>query len=273
MKFRIFAAALAVGLAACTSTAEKKAKDAFKVEQMTPREQRAMAAELYRVARGALDSADYSTAVQRYELLITRFPFTDYAVQGQLEKVYALYRSFKPDEALTEAEHFLRDYPRHPHADYIQYVKGLVNYERDRGMEALMGFDTSKRDTTNLRRAFDDFAMLIQRYPNTRYYADARQRMIDVRNRIAAHELTVVEYYMRRGAYVAAARRAEQLAAQYPGAPASLEALELLETAYDRLGMKAQAQDARKLRRAYTTTGPAAPVPAATDSAPPRTAL
>lgn len=267
MKFRLFAVAMAIGLAACTSTAEKKVKDPFKTEQLSQKEQRALAAELYWGARASLDSADFSTAVQRYELLISRFPFTDFAVQGQLEKVYALYRSFKPDEALTEAEHFLRDYPRHPNADYVQYVKGLVNYDRDRGMEALMGLDTSKRDTTNMRRSFDDFAMLIQKYPNSRYHADARQRMIDVRNRIAAHELTVVEYYMRRGAYVAAAKRAEQVVAQFPGAPASIEALRMLEDAYDRLGMKDQAGDAKKLRQAFVTPK-AATVPAAPARAP-----
>ena len=265
MKFRIFAVALAIGLAACSSNPEKAAKDPFKTEQMTPREQRALALELYRGARASLDAADYSTAIKRYELLISRFPFTDYAVQGQLEKVYALYRSFKPDEALTEAEHFLRDYPRHASADYVQYVKGLVNYERDAGMEALMGLDTSKRDTTNLRRAFDDFALLIQRYPSSPYYADARQRMIDVRNRMAEHELTVVDYYMRRGAYIAAAKRAEQIVAQFPGAPASVKALSMMEDAYRKLGMDTQADDVKKLRQAFLTpaaTGTPAPLAA-----------
>lgn len=252
MKFRIFATVLlAAGLAACASNSEKKSKDPFKTENLTQREQRALAAELYRSARASLDSSDFSAAGQRYDLLITRFPFSDYAVQGQLEKVYALYRSYKPDEALTEAEHFLRDYPRHPSADYIQYVKGLINFDRDRGMEAILGLDVSKRDTTNMRRSFDDFALLIQRYPNSRYAADARQRMIDVRNRIADHELTVVEYYMRRGAYIAAAKRAEQIVAQYPGAPATLESLTMLESAYRKLGMTAQADDARKLHDAY----------------------
>jgi len=253
MKLRHFAVALAaIGLAACSSNPDKlPGRNPLKPDQVTQREQRAQAAQLYAAARDALDSSDYSMAIERYNALTKRFPFTDYAIQAQLEKIYALYRVFKPDDALSEADHFLRDYPRHASADYVQYLKGLVNFERDRGFEAMLGFDVSKRDITNLRRSFDDFQLLIQKYPNSRYVGDARLRMIDLRNRIADHDLTVVRYYMRRGAYIAAARRAEQIVAQYPGSPATLEALSVLETAYERVGLKDQAANARQLHQAY----------------------
>src|SRR5690606_37219149 len=103
----------------------------------------------------------------------------------------------------------------------------------------------------NLRRSFDDFGLLVHRYPDSPYVADARARMIHLRNRLAQHELTIVDYYMRRGAYVAAAKRAEQIVMQYPGAPAALNALVSLEQSYEALGLETQAADARKLRAAY----------------------
>ncbi|WP_051362087.1 outer membrane protein assembly factor BamD [Solimonas soli] len=253
MKLRHFAVALAaIGFAACSSNPDKlPGRNPFKPEQVSQREQRAQAAQLYAAARDALDSSDYGTAAERYDNLAKRFPFTDYAIQGQLEKVYAEYRAFKPDEALTDADHFLRDYPRHANADYVQYLKGLINFDRDRGFEAMLGIDVSKRDITNLRRSFDDFQLLIQKYPNSRYNGDARLRMIDLRNRIADHDMTVVRYYMRRGAYIAAARRAEQIVAQYPGSPATLEALTALETAYRNIGLNDQAANAHQLHQAY----------------------
>src|SRR3546814_6576324 len=96
----------------------------------------------------------------------------------------------------------------------------------------MLGFDVSKRDISNLRRSFDDFQVLIQKYPTSRYIGDARLRMIDLRNRMADHEMTVVRYYMRRGAYIAAAKRAEQIVAEYPGSPITVEALGALEKAY-----------------------------------------
>jgi len=253
MNFRIVVLALtALAVSACSSDPNRLPPDnPFKPEQTSAREQRLQAGELYRLARESLDSSDFATAEQRYSTLILRFPFTDYAVQGQIDRIYAVYRSYQPEDALAQAERFLRDYPRHPHADYVQYVKGLVNFDRDRGISDSLGFDTTRRDTSNLRRSFDDFSLLVQRYPDSIYVADARERMIFLRNRIAEHELTVVSYYMRRGAYVAAAKRAEQLIAQYPGAPATLEALDLLRESYRELGLKDQAKDAAKLRKAY----------------------
>lgn len=267
MKFRIFAATLVVaGLAACSSNPDKVARNPLHPEEVSQREQRLQAAALYAAARDSLESADYDTAIQRYTTLATRFPFTDYAIQGEMEKVYAEYRSYKSDEALTDADHFLRDYPRNPDADYVQYVKGLVNFDRDRGLEAMLGFDVSKRDISNLRRSFDDFQVLIQKYPNSRYIGDARLRMIDLRNRMADHEMTVVRYYMRRGAYIAAAKRAEQVVAEYPGSPITVEALAALEKAYSNIGLKDQAADAQKLHQAYldpSSVAAAPPAPAA----------
>ncbi len=254
-------AALAAGLCACGSDPSRPPpSNPFKPEQAAAREQRLQAGELYRLARESLDANDFQGASQRYGVIILRYPFTDYAVQSQLEKVYAMYRSFQFEEALIDADRFMRDYPRHAHIDYLQYLKGLINAERDQSFTASLGFDTSARDVGNLRKAFDDFALLVQKYPKSRYAGDGRQRMIHLRNRIAEHELTVVEYYVRRGALVAATKRAEQIISQYPGAPAAVRALELMAEAYTDLGLKDQAEDARKLLQAQRATAPAAPV-------------
>ncbi len=256
MNLRFLAvAALAVVLCACSSDPDRPSpSNPFKPEQTSAREQRLQVEQLYRLARESLDTSDFQTAIQRYGVIILRHPFTDYAIQSQLEKVYASYRNYQFDEALVDADRFLRDYPRHAQADYIHYLKGLISAERDRGFTAGLGFDTRARDVTNLRRAFDDFALLIQKYPDSRYVGDARQRMIDLRNRIADHELTVVEYYIKRGALVAAAKRAEQVVAQYPGAPASLRALDLLQQSYSGLGLTDLATEAKQLHDAQAVT-------------------
>lgn len=273
MRFRLPALlALCTAVCACSSDPNRlPPENPFRPEQTSVREQRLQAGELYRLARAALESSDFAGALGRYTQLTLRFPFTDYAVQAQVERIYALYRNFQPEESLAAADRFLRDYPRHEHAAYVQYVKGLTNFERDRGIAESLGFDTTSRDTSSLRRAFDDFGVLIQRYPQSPYVADARARMIYLRNRIAEHELTVVRYYLRRGAFVAAAKRAEQIVGQYPGAPATIDALRLLEESYEALDLDVQAADARKLREAYLKALPetAALAPAETALAPP----
>lgn len=262
--------ALAVLAAACSSNPDKKEKpgdrgtrpDIFGDRDNDPlaqrREDRRLAQldaeQLYKRARTTLDSSDYEKAIEQYDQLTTRHPFSDYATQGELERIYALYRSLNPERALSSADRFLREHPRHAAVDYVHYIKGLVNFSRDDSGLNILPVDESKADVTSQRRAFDDFALLIQKFPGSRYNGDAYQRMVFIRNRLAAYELHVVDFYVRRGAYVAAAKRAEQIIAQYPGTPASYRALEHLVDCYRLAGLEQQAEDARRLLAAQDRT-------------------
>lgn len=260
----LLVAALALLATACSSNPEKDKSEPAPRDSTRPgvfedrqdplakrREDRRLAQldaeQLYKRARQTLDTSDYVTAVENYDLLSTRYPFSDYATQGELERIFALYRSFEPDRAMSSADRFLREHPRHPAVDYVHYLKGLVNFDRDESPLKLLPSDESKADVTSQRRAFDDFALLIQKYPNSKFVGDARARMVFIRNRLATHELHVVDFYVRRGAYVAAAKRAEQIIAQYPGTPASYRALAHLVECYELAGLKQQAEDARRL--------------------------
>ena len=254
-------AAVSGGLSGCSSDAKKepgyRPKNPFaKADRNTPggskpavteQELKLEAGKLYRVARGALEASDYAEATIRYDLLVDRYPFTEYATQAELEKIYVLSRDFKPDEALSAADRFLREHPRHARADYVQYLKGVIQSERDKGLTDALPIDNSQKDIGNQRKAYDEFSLLLQKYPSSRYNEDARARMMELRNRIASNEMHVVDFYTRRGAWLAAARRAEQVIAQYPGAPATLDALRTLEKSYRALGLTQQAEDAARI--------------------------
>lgn len=272
---QLAAAALASSLllAGCSSDAKREPgskpfnpfKDRDRLGNRGPvseRELKLEADQLYRLARQSLESSDYAEAQLRYDALIERYPFTDHAVQAELEKIYALHREYKPDEALQAADRFLREHPRHVRADYVQYLKGVINAERDAGLLSALPIDDSKKDVGNSRRAYDEFSLLLQKYPASRYAEDARARMIALRNRIADNEMHVVRYYQRRGAHLAAAKRAEQVIAQYPGAPATVDALKTLRNSYRELGLSQQAQDAERLLSAQKTGGETGSVPA-----------
>ncbi|TDU26567.1 outer membrane assembly lipoprotein YfiO [Panacagrimonas perspica] len=258
----IAALVLALLIAACSSNPDKKDRlppdpdrpNVFRDKQdplAKRREDRRLAQldaeQLYTRARRNLDSSDFGGAIESYDLLSTRHPFSDYTTQGELERIYALYRNFDPDRALSSADRFLREHPRHPAVDYVHYVKGLTNFNRDESPLNLLPVDDSKSDVTSQRRAFDDFALLLQKYPGSQYAADAYSRMIFIRNRLATHELHVVDFYVRRGAYVAAAKRAEQIIGLYPSTPASYRALEVLVECYRLAGLEQQAKDAQRL--------------------------
>ena len=193
---------------------------------------------LYAEAKGALDSGNYSRAVEYYEKLEARFPFGVYGQQALLDLAYAYYKNDDTDSSVSAAERFIKLYPQNAHVDYAYYLKGLANYNRGKGFtERFLPIDASQRDSASAMNAFQDLAVLVKRFPDSEYVDDAKQRMIYLRNLLAEHEIHVAEYYMRRGAFLAAVNRARFVIEKYPRTPAIPDALVLLAKGYKVMGM------------------------------------
>ncbi|MEJ1960455.1 MAG: outer membrane protein assembly factor BamD [Gammaproteobacteria bacterium] len=206
---------------------------------------------LYQTARQQLRSYDFNTAIKTYEALTARFPFTNEARQSRLDLIYAYYKAGESESAIDAAETFVRENPTHPRVDYAWYVKGLVDFERTPNiLERVFRVDLSERPPTTARKSFTAFKTVVEQYPKSEYAYDARKRMVYLRNRLAAYEVHVAEYYLRRGAYVAAAQRAKGAVEQYDGAPAIREALAILIESYDRMELKELAEQSRTVYRA-----------------------
>ena len=208
------------------------------------REDERGAEELYAEAQRALNARSYDRAIENYRQLTIRYPFGRHAEQSQLDMAFAMYRVGQSERALTTLDRFIRTYPTHPNVDYAWYLKGLVHYEDAMGfLRRLFPGQVVDRDQQSARNAFSDFRELIQRYPQSRYVADARQRMVFLRNVMADYEIEVGEYYFRRSAYIAALDRAKYVIENYPGAPANVAALKLIERSYAQLELDSLAQD------------------------------
>jgi len=206
---------------------------------------------LYKQARQALRSYDFNQAIKTYEALTARFPFTNEARQARLDLIYAYYRAGESESAIDAADQFVRENPTHPRVDYAWYVKGLVDFERTPNiLERMFRVDLTERPPTTARKSFAAFKTVVEQYPKSDYAHDARKRMIFLRNRLADYEVHVASYYLRRGAYVAAAQRAKGAVEQYDGAPAIREALAILIEAYDRMGLKELAEQSRTVYKA-----------------------
>ena len=208
------------------------------------------APELYDTAKESLQKGDYETAIRHFESLEARFPFGRYAQQAQLEIAYAYYKSGESDSAIAALDRFLNRHPRHPHADYAWYMKGRVNFERGAGfLDRLFPRDATERDNRSARQAFLDFSELLRRYPDSRYAEDAGRRAVFLHNGLARHEVNVAEYYMRRGAPVAAANRARFVLENYQRTPAVADALVVQVESYRMLGLHDLAEDAMRVLR------------------------
>ena len=207
-------------------------------------------AEQYREARESMESNNYVTAVDRLKELEARFPYGRYAEQAQLELIYAQFRLQDYPQTVVAAQRFMRSYPAHPRLDYALYMRGLASYNLDIGLAArYFPIDVAARDPGEQLQSFRDFSELLNRYPDSQYVADARQRMIAVRNRMAELELYAARYYVKRQAYVAANNRARYIIENYPTATVTEEALIILAETFRFLELKKGSQDAIAMLR------------------------
>ncbi len=204
--------------------------------------------QLYRNAKRNLENENYLTAIEQYEILESRYPFGKFATQAQLDVAYAYYKYDEPEAAVVAIERFIKLNPRHKAVDYAYYLRGLVNFERGGSiLDVVHERDLSNYDKTQLQTAFNDFQLLLRKYPKSKYAKDARQRLVFLRNEIARADLKIAQYYVSREAWVAAANRAKTILQSYPGTTAIKPALEIQLQAYRQLGLDELAADTQRI--------------------------
>jgi outer membrane protein assembly factor BamD len=208
---------------------------------------------LYSEARESMTEGNYQTALEYLDKIQARYPFGRYAQQAQLDTIFVQFRDDEPDAAIAAADRFIKANPRHPYVDYAYYMKGLVNFNRTNTLvERLAPTDRAKTDTNTARQSYNDFAELVRKFPDSKYAEDASQRMLFLHNSLATYEVNVADYYLRRGAYVAAVNRAKYVLETYARTPASAQALGIMTQAYLKMGMPQLAADSlRVLERNY----------------------
>jgi outer membrane protein assembly factor BamD len=211
---------------------------------------------LYDMAAQDLKSNNYRGAIQKLESLESHFPFTNAAKQGQLDLLFAYYKNKEPESAIDQADQFIRENPTHPRVDYAYYIKGLVYFESGGGwLEDVFRANVEKRPPHESQKALQAFQVLLQQYPKSPYAADARQRAVFLRNRLADYELAVAQYYMKREAYVAAVNRARAVIENFDGSPAAIDALGIMAEGYRKLGIEPLATVADQVRQANAPAG------------------
>ena len=200
-------------------------------------DERLIEKELYDQAQSRLKSESYSTAIMSLEALESRFPFGRYAEQAQAELIYAYYMNSQFEASQSAAERFINLHPRHSHTGYAYYMKGLAAFTDDSGLfSRYFQSDLEKREVVMAQTSFDELSEFISRYPQSNYVSHAKQRMIYLKNLLAKHEMYVADFYMQRGAYLAAIGRSKYVIEHLPNTPQTPYALSMLVEAYDLLG-------------------------------------
>jgi len=230
------AAVTAIGLAGCGTSPQAPLGDD--------------AAVVFRDAKEDIAAGAYDAAIRKLTRVEALGGGTLLTQQAQLELAYVQWKSGERDAAIATLDRFVKFNPSSPALDYALYLRGLVNFNDDLGLFGrLARQDLSERDQQASRDAWQSFRQLVERFPGSVYAADARLRMDYIVNALAAHELHVARYYLRRGAYVAAANRAQRAVADFQNSPAAEEALYILALSYERLEMPELQESALRVLR------------------------
>ena len=203
---------------------------------------------LYAEARDDIASGSFDRAIKNLEKLEARASGTLLGQQALLDLAYSQWKAGERASALSTLERFTKLHPSSPAFDYALYLKGLVNFNDSLGLFGMIAQQQiSERDQKASREAFQAFSQLVQQFPESKYASDARVRMDFIVNSLAAYEVHVARYYLRRGAHLAAVNRAKQAVTDFDRAPAAEEALAIMVLGYERLGMKELSQDAQRV--------------------------
>ena len=203
---------------------------------------------IYQTGRESSSEGNYLRAIKMFETLESRYPYGPYAQQALIQLAYANYKMGEMSSAVSAADRFIKQYPNHVNVDYAYYLKGLANFNEDFGfLTFLANQDLSERDPKTLKESYVAFRDLASKFPESRYAGDANARMKFLVNALASGEVHVARYYYNRGAYVAAASRAQSAVLTYPTAPVIEEALGIMVSSYDRLNLPELRDDAKRV--------------------------
>ncbi|NQY35298.1 MAG: outer membrane protein assembly factor BamD [Alteromonadaceae bacterium] len=229
---------LAMGLAGCSSS------DDNAIDEIPDRS----AQSLFTDAREALDNNLYQRAIQLLSAIDTRYPYGPISHQVQIDLIYAYYKSGNAAQGTALADRFLRLNPTHPNIDYVYYMRALINLSTETNLfQNLAGIERSDRDPTASRDAFNDFKIILTDHPQSKYAADARMRMIEIKSRLAKYELSVAKFYLKREAYASAANRGRYIVEYYSPSEEVEQALEIMVVCYEKLGLVELKNNARQV--------------------------
>ena len=161
----------------------------------------------------------YFSALESFQKILDRYPFTQEAVLAELKAADCKYFMEKHQEALTMYKEFEERHPTNEAIPYVLYQKAMCSYNL---------IDRIDRDTTGATDAIAAFKQLLRSYPDSPYTVEAKARIAAAQEFLANHEFFVAEYYLRAEKYGEAQTRMKYLLALYPDSAMAPKAKELL---------------------------------------------
>jgi outer membrane protein assembly factor BamD len=188
---------------------------------------------LYNQGMDFLQEERFPDAAQYFNEVERQHPYSVWATKAQLMAGYAHYRNRKYDDALNALDRFIQLHPGNRDAAYAYYMRALCYYEQ---------VSDIKRDQGMTEKALAGFQEVIRRFPESRFARDAREKIELTEDHIAAKEMEVGRYYLKRKQYLAALNRFRKVIQDYQTSTHVAEALHRSVETYMALGLVDEAR-------------------------------
>jgi len=205
--------------------------------------------ELNERAEDMMDFGRSSQAIDNYRTIIAAFPKSKYAINAKVQIAYISYKTKRYQEAFREIDRFVKRYPNSDMTSYLIYLRCKI-FE-DQAKSSLDGLLTERaeRDVQSLQKARSCYKSLADQFPSSHYAKDAREKLSDINNTLARHELIVALYYTSNKSFIAAVNRCKYIIENYNNTNLIADALHLMARNYDAIGALQLAADTRNTLR------------------------
>lgn len=182
-----------------------------------------------------MNTGKFDEAAKKFEELDREHPYSPEARRAIVMGAYAYYRAGKSPEAIASAERYVALHPGTKEAPLAHHIIASSYFDDIRG---------PNRDQSATRKALDQLKTLKTRYPDSEYAANADNRIRIAEDNLAAQEMEVGRYYLKRNNHVAAINRFKTVVSDYQTTAHVEEALARLTESYMALGITKEAQNA-----------------------------
>jgi len=194
-----------------------------------------------------VDAGSIDQAIEQYQIILSSYPGSKYAIQARLDIAYNLYKRKKYSRAIIELDKFIEKYPDLQSTPYAYYLKGVVAEDKSSSILDNIVTDSAQRDVESVREAYSYFVDLIDTFPNSKYANEASTKLTKLVNILARHELYVAIYYTKIGSHIAAINRSKFIIENYPNSSSIPDGLDLMANNYDSISAVKLAADTRKV--------------------------
>ena len=184
--------------------------------------------EIYVIAKSYFDSKNYDLSYNEFLELKKLYPLSNEAIQAEIMIGFISYLKLDYESALTQFEKIKNKYPSHKNLDYVYYMIAVCNYEQ-------ISHHSLDGEFNNL--ALDNFRQVINRFPNSKYAKDSRQKIILVKSNKAAKHMDIGRFYQKEKKYTAALNRFKIIIDDYSMTKFTPEALHRMVEIYYEIGM------------------------------------